>query len=119
MSTDYDIHCVTCGVCEADWRDATKTILRCPNTCLDDFRGGAELERILRAHRAAMESVGLMLRDADMWRFSDRGGELVRVAEFFASHVGHDLEVRNEYGDNWAKCEADWARHAQTPSMEA
>lgn len=106
MSTSYDIHCLDCGEWVTDWRDETKKVWRGQDTGLDDFRDGEALESLLTAPRPALESLGMML-PALSWRFSDQGGLLVRILEFFGRHAGHSLGVRNEYGDSWAKREQD------------
>ncbi len=107
MSTDYDIHCLTCGTEVDDWRDPTKKVLRCPNTCLNDCRDHEGLERALSNWRPALEAMGQALDSTDFPSFLENdvfgGGVLQSVCRFFSAHVGHQLEVRDEYGDNWAQ----------------
>lgn len=102
MSTSYDIHCLTCSKEIPDWRDATKTVLDCENTGFsNEIRDGAVLEKLLVNARPALETLGMLLKEA--WQFTITGCPLEQLCEFFGRHAGHDLEVRDEYGRSWAE----------------
>ena len=110
MSTDYDIHCLDCGEWVKDWRDETKKVWCGENTGFNDFRDGEALHAMLAAPRPALESMGMAMA-AMSWHFTDEGSRLHRLLYFFGRHAGHSLEVRNEYGENWATCVANFARY--------
>ncbi len=98
MSTSYDIYCCDCYKEVPDWRDPTKTVRACENTCFNDHRDGKSLVLLL-SKREGLEAFARLLKEPELYRFTDWLGDLGQALNFFQAHEGHTLEVRNEYGD--------------------
>lgn len=116
MSTDYDIHCVTCGKYEPHWNGVSgKRVLRAPNTDLCDFRDGALLQTMLIEDRPLLEQLGMSFTALKRKRGDDYYSlgfdnfspytvtPVLRIAIFLAEHDGHELVVMSESGETWAE----------------
>lgn len=49
-------------------------------------------------HRHALEEVGKIRLDSNLWWFSLDYGRMDLIANFFAEHIGHRVVVLSEYG---------------------
>lgn len=109
MSTDYLFRCVTCPP-----RESENEYKRYAEYGLDDWRNPETLERLLEL-RPALQMLGAAiqvqqdrlasLEERTWWQqfpfeFAEQGCA-VAVANFFASHTGHEIHVFDEYGRNW------------------
>lgn len=101
MSCGYDIHCLVCKYGGGDGTGYTV------NTGLDWNHAGRELAAVL-AQRDKLTDFGRLLSNPLINDVADRESgptsPLIRIANFFIAHEGHELAVVDEYGRRWDRC---------------
>jgi hypothetical protein len=91
MSTSWDIYCLDC--------DAVADV----SSNHDPIRQN-ELQPLIE-HATAIAALAPLLLDANGWELLTYGSSPTRApVEWLASHAGHRLRMRNEYGEIEGQC---------------